>query len=131
MRWLESSRFTATGAVQIGLQAVAYLQEIMLLQEDNLMSLASMNSTAPAEVMIATALILVAAAVRVMRNWLRRLSQSRLILQTDSFDLTLQTKPPSSLQGSQQQPQREGDDEDGNSNNDHRGVSEPHQRTHF
>lgn len=130
MRWLGSSRFTATGAVQTGLQAVAYLQETMPLQGDNSMSLALTNSTAPAEIMIGIALIVVAAVARAMRNWLQRLSQSRLTLQTDSFDLTLQTKPHSSLQESRlQQPQ--GDDDHGNSDDDNRRIPGSDQRPHF
>lgn len=130
MSVIPSLRSMATGAVQIGRLAEEYLQVIMLQQEVDSMNHVLTNLTAHAESMTVIALILTAAVVKAMRNWLRRLSQSRLTLQTDSFDLTLQTKPPSSLQESAlQQPQ--GDDEDGNSNDDDGRIPAVSQRTHF
>lgn len=94
------------------------------------MNHAWINSIVHAESMTVIVLILMAAAAKVMRNWLRRLSQSRLTLQTDSFALTLQTKPPLSLQESQQQ-QQHGGDEDGNSDNDDGRISQSSKRPDF
>jgi len=130
MRWLGSSRYTATGADQVGLQVVAYLQVIMLQQVDSLTSHALTNSIAPAESMTAIVLILLAAAVKAMRNWSKRLSQSRLTLQTDSFDLTLQTKQPSSLQELPPHEQQ-GVDENGNSNDDDGRIPSTSERPQF
>ena len=127
MRCLGSSRFTVIGAAQIGLQAVAYLQVIMLQQVDSLTNHALTNLTAHAESMTVIALILLAAVVKAMRHWSKRLSRYRLTLQTDSFDLQLQTKPPSSPQESLQQ-QQLGDDEDGNCNDDHGRIPSTYQR---
>ena len=130
MRCLESSRFTAIGAAQIGLQAVAYLQVITLLQVDSLTNHALTNLTAHAESMTVIALILLAAVVKAMRHWSKRLSQYRLTLQTESFNLQLQTKQHSLLQESLQQEQQ-GDDENGNGNDDDGGISSTLERTHF
>ena len=120
----------ATGADQIGLQAVEYPQPIMLLQVDSLMNHALTNWTAHAESMTVTVLILLAAVAKGMQHLLRRLSKSRLTLQTDSFDLTLQTKPPSSPQELQlHEPQ--GDDKHGNSDNDNGGIPPTTERPQF
>lgn len=120
----------ATGVVQIGLQVVEYPQPNMLLQVDSLMNHALTNWTAHAESMTVTVLILLAAVAKGMQHLLKRLSKSRLTLQTDSFDLTLQTKQGLLLQESQQHPQQ-GDDKDGNSNNDDGGVHESPKRPDF
>ena len=88
------------------------------------------NLTAHAESMTVIVLILLAAAVKGIRHLSRRHFPSHLTLQTDSFDLHLQTKPPSSLQESQQQEQQ-GDDEDGNSNDDDGRISSTSERSQF
>jgi hypothetical protein len=56
------------------------------------MSPALTNLTVHAETMTAIALILLVALRKVILNSLKRLSRSRLTLETESFDLTLQTK---------------------------------------
>ena len=121
----------AIGAGQIGLRAVAYLQAIMLQRVDNSMNHVLTNWTAHVESMIVIALILLAAAAKGIRHLSKRLSQYRLTLQTDSFDLRLQTKQHSSQQESLQQEQHEGDDGDGRSENDDGGVSGINQRPQF
>ena len=75
------------------------------------------NSTAHAESMTVIALILLAAAVKAIRHLSKRRFPSHLTLQTDSFDLHLQTKQHLSQQELALQDQQ-GDDEDGNSNDD-------------
>ena len=75
------------------------------------MNHASINSIVHAETMTVIVLILVGAAVKVIRHLSRKRFPSHLTLQTDSFDLHLQTKPPLSLQESPQQEQQ-GDDEE-------------------
>jgi hypothetical protein len=85
------------------------------------MNPASINSTVPVETMIGTALILLVALRKVILNSLRRLSKSRLTLETESFDLTLQTKQHSSQQ---ELPLLEqGGNDDGTSNDDNGRIS--------
>ena len=122
--------FTATGADQTGPLAVAYLQVNMLQQVDSLMNLASISSTVPVESMIGIALILLAAAVKAMRSLSKRRFPSHLTLQTDSFDLHLQTKQHSSQQELQQQ-EKQGDDKDGNSNDDDGRIPTTLERPQF
>tara|TARA_Y100000004_G_scaffold187924_1_gene241334 strand:- start:287 stop:652 length:366 start_codon:yes stop_codon:yes gene_type:complete len=117
----------AIGAALIGLQAVAYLHKIMLQLEDSLMNLASINSIVPAETMIGIALILLAAAVKAIRSLSKRHFPSHLTLQTDSFDLHLQTKQLSSQQELLQLEQQGGDNH-GNSHNDNGRIPTTHQR---
>ena len=81
------------------------------------MSPALTNLTAHAESMTVIALILVVAARKVIQLLSKRHFPSHLTLQTDSFDLHLQTKQHSLQQESQQQEQP-GDDENGRSTND-------------
>lgn len=90
----------------------------------------SIDSIVHAESMTAIVLILLAAAVKAMRNWSRRRFPSHLTLQTDSFDLHLQTKQHSSQQESLLQLQR-GDDEDGNSNDDDGRIPTTSERPQF
>lgn len=90
------------------------------------MNLASINSIVPAETMIGTALILLVVLRKAILNSLKRLSKSRLTLETDSFDLTLQTKHPSSQQELLQQEQ--GGIDDGRSNDDNGGISRTGER---
>ena len=119
-----------TGVVLIGLQAGTYLQEIMLQRGVNSMNHVLTNSIAPAESTIAIALILMVAVVKAIRHLSKRLSLSRLTLQTDSSILHLQIKPHSSLQESlQQEPQ--GEDEDGNSNDDDGRIPSTLERPQF
>ena len=80
------------------------------------MNLALTNWIVPAETMIGTALILLVVLRKAILNSLRRLSKSRLTLETESFDLTLQTKQPSSQQESLLHAQ--GGNDNGTSNND-------------
>ena len=89
------------------------------------------NWTAHAESMTVTALILMAVLAKAIQHLSKRLSQYRLTLQTDSFDLHLQTKQHSSQQESQQQEQHEGDDGDGRSENDNGRVPRTNQRPQF
>ena len=85
------------------------------------------NLTAHAENMIAIALILVAVLAKGIRNLSKRRFPSHLTLQTDSFDLHLQTKQHLSQQELPQQEQQ-GDDKDGNSNNDNGRIPSTYQR---
>tara|TARA_Y100000289_G_scaffold33560_1_gene33195 strand:- start:34 stop:399 length:366 start_codon:yes stop_codon:yes gene_type:complete len=117
----------ATGVVLIGLQAVALMHWHTNKLEDSLMNLASINSIVPAETTIGIVLILLAAAAKAIRSLSKRRFPSHLTLQTDSFDLHLQTKQLSSQQESLQQDQQ-GDDDNGNSNNDDGGISAAYQR---
>lgn len=75
------------------------------------------NSTVHAESMTVIALILLGALVKGMRILSKRLSKSRLILETDSLTLNWQTKQHSSQQELLQQEQQ-GEDEDGRSTDD-------------
>ena len=88
------------------------------------------NLTVPADSTVAIAFILMAAAVKGIRHLSKRLSLSRLTLQTDSSTLHLQIKPHLSLQESLQQEQQ-GDDEHGNSDNDDGGIPTTAQRPQF
>ncbi len=92
------------------------------------MSPALTNLTAHAESMTVIVLILVVAARKAIRLLSKRRFPSHLTLQTDSFDLHLQTKQLSSQQESQQQEQQ-GDDEDGRSENDNGRISPTIERT--
>ena len=91
------------------------------------MNLASINSTVPAETMIGTVLILLAVVVRGIRSSLKRLSQSRLTLQTESFVLDLQT-PQHSSQLESQLHDQQGDDEHGRCNDDDGRIPSANQR---
>jgi hypothetical protein len=94
------------------------------------MNLAEINSTVPAESMTVIVLILLGAAVKAIRNLSKRLSLSRLTLQTDSLTLNLQTQQHLSQQELQQLEQQ-GDDENGRCNNDDGGISPTNQRPQF
>ena len=88
------------------------------------------NSIVHAESMTVIALILVGAAVKAIRNLSKRLSKSRLILETDSLTLNWQTQQHSSQQESQQHEQQ-GDDEDGRSDDDNGRIPPTNQRPQF
>ena len=88
------------------------------------------NSIVPAESMIGIALILMAVAVKVIRSLSKRLSLSRLTLETDSSTLHLQIKPHSSQLESPQLEQP-GVDENANSNNDDGRIPSTDQRPQF
>jgi hypothetical protein len=88
------------------------------------------NSTVPAESMTVIVLILVAAAAKGIRHLFKRRFPSHLTLQTDSFDLHLQTKPHSSQQESVLHDQQ-GDDENGNSDNDDGRIPSAAERPQF
>ena len=88
------------------------------------------NLTAHVESMTVIVLILVVAARKVIRLLSKRHFPSHLTLQTESFDLHLQTKQHSSQQELQQQEQQ-GDDEDGRSTDDDGRISAVTERTHF
>ena len=88
------------------------------------------NSIAHAESMTVIVLILVGAAVKAIRHLLKRRFPSHLTLQTDSFDLHLQTKQHLSQQELQQQEQQ-GDDEDGRSTDDDGRIPSTDQRPQF
>ena len=92
------------------------------------MSLALTNSTALAESMTVIVLILVAAAAKGIRHLFKRRFPSHLTLQTDSFDLHLQTKPPLSLQ-ELPQPELPGVDDNGRSEDDDGGIPPTIERT--
>ena len=94
------------------------------------MNLASINSTAHAESMTVIVLILVVAARKVIQLLSKRHFPSHLTLQTDSFDLHLQTKQHLSQQELQQQEQQ-GDDEDGRSTDDDGRIPSTDQRPQF
>jgi len=121
----------AIGAVQIGQPAVAYLLINTKQKVDSLMNHVLTNSTVPAESMTVIVLILTGVLAKAIQHLSKRLSQYRLTLQTDSFDLHLQTKQHSLRQELQQQEQPEGDDGDGRSENDDGGVSGINQRPQF
>ena len=88
------------------------------------------NLTAHVESMTVIVLILVGAVVKAMRILSKRLSKSRLILETDSLTLNWQTKQHSLQQELPQQEQR-GDDEDGNSNDDDGRIPTTLERPQF
>jgi hypothetical protein len=94
------------------------------------MSPASINWTAHVESMTVIVLILMVAVRKVIRLLSKRHFPSHLTLQTDSFDLHLQTKQHSSQQELPQQEQP-GDDENGNSNDDDGRIPAAIERTHF
>jgi len=94
------------------------------------MNHASINSIVHAESMTVIVLILVAAAVKGIRHLSKRLSLSRLTLQTDSSTLHLQIKPHSSQQELLQHEQQ-GDDENGRSTDDDGRIPAADPRTHF
>ncbi len=94
------------------------------------MNPASINSIVGVESMTGIALIVVAVLVKVIRNLLKRLSKSRLILETDSLTLNWQTQQHSLQQESQQQEQQ-GDDENGRSDDDNGRISPTNQRPQF
>ena len=91
------------------------------------MNLASINSTVPAESMTVIVLILLGAAVKAIRHLSKRRFPSHLTLQTDSFDLHLQTKQLSSQQELLQQEQP-GVDENGKCNDDNGGIPSANKR---
>ena len=88
------------------------------------------NWTAHAESMTVIVLILLVAARKVIRLLSKRHFPSHLTLQTDSFDLHLQTKQHLSQQELPQQEQQ-GDDEDGRSTDDDGRIPPTNQRSHF
>jgi len=88
------------------------------------------NLTAHVESMIVIVLILVGALAKAMRLLSKRLSKSRLILETDSLTLNWQTKQHSLPQELPQQEQQ-GDDKDGNSNNDNGRIPSTLERPQF
>jgi len=94
------------------------------------MNLASINSTVPVESMTVIVLILVGAAVKAIRSLSKRLSLSRLTLQTDSSTLHLQIKPHSS-QLELQQLEQPGVDENGKCNDDDGRIPSTDQRPQF
>ena len=94
------------------------------------MNPASINSTVPAESMTVIVLILVAAAGKAIQRLFKRRFPSHLTLQTDSFDLHLQTKQHLSPQESLQQEQQ-GDDENGNSDDDDGRIPSTLERPQF
>lgn len=94
------------------------------------MSPALTNLTAHAESMTVIALILLVVARKVIRLLSKRHFPSHLTLQTDSFDLHLQTKQHSLQQESQLQEQQ-GDGEDGRSTDDNGRIPTIDQRPQF
>jgi len=94
------------------------------------MNPASINSIVPAENMTVIVLILVAAAAKGIRSLSKRLSLSRLTLQTDSSTLHLQIKPHSSQQELLQQEQP-GVDENAKCDDDHGRIPSTDQRPQF
>jgi len=94
------------------------------------MNHAEINSIVPAESMTVIVLILVAAAAKGIRNLSKRLSLSRLTLETVSSTLHLQIQPHLSQQELLQQEQQ-GVDEDGNSNDDNGRIPSTSERPQF
>jgi len=84
------------------------------------MNHALMNWTAHAETMTATVLILMVALGKAIRSLSKRLSKSRLTLTTDSFALTMQTRPDLSRQESP--PHDKGGNDNGRCNDDDRRI---------
>jgi hypothetical protein len=94
------------------------------------MNPASINSTVPAETMTVIVLILLAAVGKAIQRLFKRRFPSHLTLQTDSFDLHLQTKQhllPQELPP-QEQP---GADDYGNSNDDDGRIPSTLERPQF
>jgi hypothetical protein len=94
------------------------------------MNPASINSIAHVESMTVIVLMLVVAVAKAIQRLLKRRFPSHLTLQTDSFDLTLQTKQHLSPQESLR-PGPQGDDKDANSDNDDGRIPPTTERTHF
>ena len=94
------------------------------------MSPASINWTAHAESMTVIVLILMVVARKVILLLSKRRFPSHLTLQTDSFDLHLQTKPHSSPQELPPQEQQ-GVDDYGNSNDDDGRIPTTLERPQF
>nr|CRY97511.1 hypothetical protein [uncultured prokaryote] len=88
------------------------------------------NLIAHVETMIVIALIILGALAKGMRILSKRLSKSRLILETDSLTLNWQAKQHSLPQELPQQEQQ-GDDEDGNSDNDNGRIPTTLERPQF
>ncbi len=84
------------------------------------MSHASMLSTVHVENMTVTALILMGVLAKAIPILSKRLSKSRLTLETDSFALTMQTKPDSLPQ--ELPPHVQGGNDDGRRDDVHRGI---------
>ena len=91
------------------------------------MSPALTNLIVPVENMIGIALILTAVLVKAIRSLSKRLSLSRLTLETESSTLHLQIKPHSSPQELLQLEQP-GDDENDRSTNDNGRIPSTDQR---
>ena len=85
------------------------------------------NWIVPAESMTAIALILLAVVVKAIQRLFKRRFPSHLTLQTDSFDLHLQTKQHS-LQQELPQLEQQGDDDHGNSDDDNGRIPAVNQR---
>ena len=85
------------------------------------------NWTVHAETMTGLALILMAVLVKVIRNLSKRLSQSRLTLETESFVLHMQTPQDSLRQESP--PLEQGGSDNGNSNDDDGRISSTFERS--
>ena len=88
------------------------------------------NWIAHAESMTVIALMLLAVAVKAIQRLFKRRFPSHLTLQTDSFDLHLQTKQHS-LQQELVQLDQQGDDEHGNSNDDDGRIPSITERPQF
>ena len=97
---------------------------------DSLMNPALTNLTVHAESMIAIALILLAVAVKAIQHLFKRRFPSHLTLQTDSFDLHVQTKPHLSPQELPQL-EEQGVDDHGNRNDDDGRIPPTIERPQF
>ena len=84
------------------------------------MNHALMNWTAHAETMTGTALILLVVLGKAIQSLSKRLSKSRLTLTTDSFALTMQTKPD--LLPQESPPHVQGGNDNGRRDDDDRGI---------
>ena len=91
------------------------------------MNHAEISSIVPAESMTVIVLILLAAVAKAIRSLSKRLSLSRLTLETDSSTLSLRIQPHSS-QLELQLHEQQGVDEHGNSNDDNGGIPAASQR---
>ena len=91
------------------------------------MNHAEISSIVPAESMTVIVLILLAAVAKAIRSLSKRLSLSRLTLETDSSTLSLQIQPHSSQQELLQQEQQ-GVDDHGNSNDDNGRIPSTSER---
>ena len=90
------------------------------------MNHAEISSIVPAESMTVIVLILLAAVAKAIRSLSKRLSLSRLTLETDSFALTLQTQQDSSQR--ELAPHDLGGNDDGRSKDDNGGIPAAAQR---